>query len=101
MDHLVAIDTLDDLAHNARTVPLTDQVRMRPESLRAAVDDVVATLPDDLRRRAEAEGLLERLEALLREAKPVPLTHDVRFDKDALYEILDGIRALIAPPRTH
>ena len=99
MDHLVAIDSLDDLVHNARAVPLTGQVRMPLEQLETAVRQVHETLPPELRARLEAEGLLGRLDTLARDARPVPLTDQVRIDKDALYEILDAIRRLVGPER--
>ena len=89
-----AIDYLDDLVHNAKSVPLTDQVRIDAHTLREAVDVVDAALPPDVRRRAEAVRLLERLDALVRDAKAVPMTSQVRFDKDELYEVLDALRAV-------
>jgi hypothetical protein len=97
MDVLVAIDNLDDLVHNAPSVPLTDQVRLAPERLEAAVAQLHATLPPDVRARAEGEGLLERLDAVVASAKPVPLVDQVRVDKEALYDVLDGLRAAISP----
>src|ERR1700733_1988708 len=36
MDVLVLIDKLDDVVHNARPVPLTDQVRVDPEEIKQA-----------------------------------------------------------------
>ena len=96
MDFLVAIDELDDAVHDARPVPLTDQVRLPLDRLQAHVDTVRRHLDPDLPRRLEAELLLDRLDALVREAKPVPLTEQVRVDKGALYEILDALRALLA-----
>jgi hypothetical protein len=33
MDVLVLIDTLDDLVHNAKAIPLTDQVRVDKEGI--------------------------------------------------------------------
>ena len=94
MDSSTAIDFLDDLVHNAKPVPLTDQVRLQRDELREAVAAIDAALAPDVRRRAEAEGLLERLEAIVEGAKPVPLTEQVRFDKDDLYEVLDALRGL-------
>jgi len=97
MDLLVAIDTLDDLVHNARAVPLTDQVRLKRGRLDEAFGQIQDALPLDVRARAEADGLLERLDRLVTGAKPVPLTGDVRFDKQELYDVLDALRALIGP----
>ena len=39
--------------------------------------------------------LIDRLDDLVHNAKPVPLTNEVRVDKDELYELLDQIRATI------
>ena len=94
MDLATAIDHLDDLVHHAKPVPLTDQVRLRPDELREAVAAIDAALPPDVRRRAEAQGLLERLHAVVRQARPLPLVDRVRFDKDELYAVLDALRAV-------
>jgi hypothetical protein len=45
-DVLVAIDSIDDLIHNAKPVPLTDQVRAEREEL----DATVRTLRDAIAR---------------------------------------------------
>ena len=37
MDVLVLIDKLDDLVHNAKQVPLTDQVRVDKEDRKSVV----------------------------------------------------------------
>lgn len=99
MDILIAIDKLDDTIHNAKPFPMTDQVRLNPEKLRREVEDVHSTLPHEARKRAEADGLLERLDVLIRDAKPVPFTQQIRIDKDQLYEVLDGLRHAIADTR--
>jgi hypothetical protein len=95
VDLLIAIDTLDDLVHEAKAVPLTDQVRMKHDELRRHAGDVLDALSPQQRARAEAEGLPERLETVLRDAKPVPLTDQVRIGKDEIYAILDALRALV------
>ena len=46
MDVLVLIDKLDDLVHNARPVPLTDQVRVDREEIYDLLDQMRATIPD-------------------------------------------------------
>jgi hypothetical protein len=97
MDFLVAIDTLDDLVHNAGAIPFTGAARMPREELEGAAGQIHATLPPDVRARADAEGLLDRLDAVVAAARPLPLTRQVRFDKDELYEVLDGIRGAIVP----
>ena len=99
MDHLVAIDALDDLVHNAGGIPLSGDVRIARSKLEAGVRDLHATMPPDFRARAEDEGLLDRLDAVVANAKPVSLLRGVRVDKDELYEILDLLRAQVVPPQ--
>jgi hypothetical protein len=45
MDLLVLIDKLDDLVHNARPVPLTDQVRVDKAELFEILDQMRAAVP--------------------------------------------------------
>ena len=45
MDVLVLIDKLDDLVHNAKAVPLTDQVRIDREEIYEILDQMRATTP--------------------------------------------------------
>ena len=45
MDVLVLIDKLDDLVHNAKAVPLTDQVRIDREEIYDILDQMRATIP--------------------------------------------------------
>ena len=42
MDILVLIDRLDDLMHNARPVPLTDQVRLDAQPVYDVLDEIRA-----------------------------------------------------------
>ncbi len=50
MDVLVLIDTLDDLVHNAKPIPLTDQVRMDKEGIYDILDQIRATIPDEIKQ---------------------------------------------------
>jgi hypothetical protein len=50
MDVMRLIDRLDDLVHNAKTIPLTDQVRINREELYDIVDQIRAALPEELKR---------------------------------------------------
>jgi len=97
VDILIAVDALDDLMHSAPAVPLTDQVRVKPDELHDRVSDVLDHLSPEQRERANAAGLVEELEALVQTAKPVPLTGQVRVDKDRMYELLDRLRGLLYP----
>ena len=46
-------------------------------------------------RETETDAAIERLEELLANARPIPLTDQVRVDKEGIYEVLDQIRATI------
>ena len=50
MDVLVLINTLDDLVHNAKPIPLTDQVRMDKEGIYDILDQIRATIPDEIKQ---------------------------------------------------
>ena len=50
MDVLVLIDKLDDLVHNARPVPLTDQVRVDREEVYDLLDQMRATIPEEIKQ---------------------------------------------------
>jgi hypothetical protein len=88
---LVSIDGLDDLVHNARIVPLTDQVRLE----RAELDARLAALREQLAYSRRATAVVERLETVVADAKPVPLTDQVRVLKTRLYDLLDELRVIV------
>ena len=44
MDVLVLIDKLDDLVHNAKAVPLTDQVRIDREEIYDILDQMLSLI---------------------------------------------------------
>ena len=50
MDVLVLIDKLDELVHNAKAVPLTDQVRIDREEIWEILDQMRATIPDEIKQ---------------------------------------------------
>src|SRR6185436_17468823 len=50
MDVLVLIDKLDDLVHNAKRVPLTDEVRVDKEEIYDLLDQMRATIPDEIKQ---------------------------------------------------
>jgi ribosomal protein L32 len=52
MDVLVLIDKLDDLVHNAKAVPLTDQVRIDREEIYDILDQMRATIPEEIKQAA-------------------------------------------------
>ena len=50
MDVLVLIDKLDDQIHNAKPVPLTDQVRVDKEEVYDILDQMRATIPEEIKQ---------------------------------------------------
>src|SRR5512135_2544506 len=50
MDVLVLIDKLDDLVHNAKPVPLTDQVRVDKEEIYDILVQMRATIPEEIKQ---------------------------------------------------
>jgi regulator of protease activity HflC (stomatin/prohibitin superfamily) len=72
MDVLVLIDKLDDLVHNAKAVPLTDQVRIDREEIYDILDQMRATIPEEIKQARwivkERQEMLE-VDRLLAEAR--------------------------------
>ena len=66
MDVLVLIDKLDDLIHNARAVPLTDQVRVDREEIYDLLDQMRATIPEEIK---QARWIVKERQEMLAEAK--------------------------------
>src|SRR3978361_1770767 len=66
MDVLVLIDKLDDLVHNAKAVPLTDQVRLDREEVYDILDQMRATIPEEIK---QARWIVKERQEMLAEAK--------------------------------
>src|SRR3982750_142342 len=66
MDVLVLIDKLDDLIHNARPVPLTDQVRVDREEIYDLLDQMRATIPEEIK---QARWIVKERQEMLAEAE--------------------------------
>ena len=66
MDVLVLIDKLDDLVHNAKAVPLTDQVRIDREEIYDILDQMSATIPEEIK---QARWIVKERQEMLAEAK--------------------------------
>ncbi len=66
MDVLVLIDKLDDLVHNAKPVPLTDQVRLDKEEIYDLLDQMRATIPEEIK---QARWIVKERHSMLEEAK--------------------------------
>lgn len=52
-DFDVLLDRLDDLVHNAKTVPFTDQVRINREEIYDILDQMRSIVPSTTRGRTE------------------------------------------------
>ena len=66
MDVLVLIDKLDDLAHNAKTVPMTGTVRVDREEIYDILDQMRATIPEEIK---QARWIVKERQEMLAEAK--------------------------------
>ena len=66
LDVLVLIDKLDDLVHNAKQVPLTDQVRVDKEEIYDILDQMRATIPEEIK---QARWIVKERQEMLAEAK--------------------------------
>src|ERR1700750_2853500 len=66
MDVLVLIDKLDDVVHNARPVPLTDQVRVDREEIYDLLAQMRATTPEEIK---QARWIVKERQEMLAEAK--------------------------------
>jgi cell division septum initiation protein DivIVA len=66
MDVLVLVDKLDDLVHNAKPVPLTDQVRVDKEEINDILDQMRATIPEEIK---QARWIVKDRDEMLAEAK--------------------------------
>ena len=69
MDVLVLIDKLDELVHNAKAVPLTDQVRIDREEIWEILDQMRATIPDEIK---QARWIVNERQEMLRQANRQP-----------------------------
>ena len=66
MDVLVLIDKLDDLVHQAKPLPLTDQVRVDREEIYDLLDQMRSTIPEEIK---QARWIVKERQEMLAEAK--------------------------------
>ena len=66
MDVLVLIDKLDDIIHNARSVPLTDSVMIDREEIYDILDQMRSTIPEEIK---QARWIVKERQEMLAEAK--------------------------------
>ncbi len=66
MDVLVLIERLDETIQNAKTVPLTDQVRIDREEIYDLLEQMRATIPEEIK---QARWIVKERQEMLAEAK--------------------------------
>jgi len=92
---------LDELVRRAPPIPLTSQVRIDRSEIYDSLDLLRALEADAMRERGTAAfsnslAVLDELDALIQNAKPVPLTTQVRVDRTEIYRLLDRLREGLA-----
>src|SRR5215210_4214567 len=75
MDVLVLIDKLDDLVHNAKAVPLTDQVRIDREEIYEILDQMRATIPEEIK---QARWIVKERQEMLAERQAQEIIDEAR-----------------------
>src|SRR5438477_296368 len=95
MDVLVLIDKLDDLVHNAKPVPLTDQVRVDKEEIYDILDQMRATIPEEIK---QARWIVKERQEMLAEAtkEAERIIRDARERQDRLVRPDKALRSLAA-----
>ena len=88
MDVLVLIDKLDDLVHNAKAVPLTDTVRVDKEEIYDILDQMRATIPEEIK---QARWIVK--EARERQAQLVSEQEVTKQAERAAEDIIEDARA--------
>src|SRR5665647_2609282 len=78
MDVLVLIDKLDDIIHNARSVPLTDSVMIDREEMYDILDQMRSTIPEEIK---QARWIVKERQEMLAEAKRVLTEAQERADR--------------------
>jgi uncharacterized protein YqgV (UPF0045/DUF77 family) len=90
MDVLVLIDKLDDLVHNAKAVPLTDQVRIDREEIYDILDQMRATIPEEIK---QARWIVKERQEMLAEAvREASQTEIVKLAERQAGDIVDDAR---------
>src|SRR6266571_3866398 len=100
MDVLVLIDKLDDLVHNAKAVPLTDQVRIDREEIYDILDQMRATIPEEIKqarwivkeRQEMLAGARRGVDRLLAEARAQAVREHLLALLDDPARLLDLLR---------
>jgi cell division septum initiation protein DivIVA len=66
VDVIALIDKLDDLIHNARTVPFSDKVAIERDEIYELLDQMRSTIPEEIK---QARWIVKERQEMLAEAK--------------------------------
>jgi len=66
LDVLALIDKLDDLIHNARTMPFSDKVAIEREEIYELLDQMRSTIPEEIK---QSRWIVKERQEMLAEAK--------------------------------
>jgi hypothetical protein len=96
---LRAIDSADDLIHNSPSVPWIAQVRLRRAELDQAISRIErAAVFERIEPGTAFAETLNRVKQIANEARPIPLTRDVRCGRATLAAAVDELRAAVPEP---
>ena len=97
MDSIALVDRLDDLIHNAKAIPLTDQVRIDREEAYDLIDQLRATLPVEIEaaRAIVAEQRAPEPPAPPPTLTPPPADDQKRFQRRILAALVKADPSLV------
>jgi hypothetical protein len=91
MEILALLDELDDIVHNAKPVPLTDQVRIDKDRVYAILDRMREVFPDTVRRMREPDEV-DRAAEPAPESVRAPTVIDVDEAARTLTQLLERVK---------
>ena len=91
---------IDQTLNAASRIPLTDQVRFDKDAMYEALDGMRAEIDADVRagviHSGEVLAAVDELDDVIHNARPVPLSNDVRAKQGDLEALTGRLRELIA-----
>jgi hypothetical protein len=95
MDVLILLDKLDDLIYNSRPIPLTDQVRVERTEVFGVLDEIRASMPEEIKA---ARAIVRDRQDPQAQAEPESL--ELRAIADTLEDIKRSQQRQAPPPLT-
>jgi hypothetical protein len=95
-----ALDELETLVRGAKAIPLTDEIRVERREIYDRLDRLRAccAAPSREHLRPEVARVLDELDAFLGGAKTVPLTAQVRLDREQAESLAGRLRTALRDP---